>query len=352
MAPTRKDIVRIFIIGVVAAVVGTFASLQIDWFPAQGATQSREIDTLYDWLLVASVPMFVLVMSVAIYCVVRFRVRPGQENIDGAPIHGNARLEIGWVTVPFLIVTALAIYAAVVLANIEKKQPNELHITAIGQQFTWHFEYQNVGASKITSDVLNLPNNRPVYVDVVSRDVLHSFWVPAFRVKIDAVPGQTDHVRFTPIKEANYTVVCAELCGWGHSTMRVRASVMSKQSFDRWVRQKLGGAKPAAAAGGGATAQAGAAQQIALGKRVFTGEGGCGACHTLADAGSSGTIGPNLAAVHVAAKGAAYIKQSIETPNADVVKGFPSGVMPQDFKTRLGPQKIDALVRYLLQAGK
>ena len=87
------------VIGVVAAVVGTFLSLQIDWFPTQAATQAHKIDTLYDWLLVASVPMFVLVMSVAIYSVVRFRVRPGQENLDGAPIHGHTRLEVVWVTI-------------------------------------------------------------------------------------------------------------------------------------------------------------------------------------------------------------------------------------------------------------
>src|SRR5947199_3902777 len=166
-------------IGVVAAVVGTFLALQINWFPPQAAKSAHRIDTLYDWLLVASVPMFVLVMSVAIYSVVRFRVRPGYDPGDGAPIHGHTRLEIVWVTIPFLIVTALAVYAAVVLAQIEKKQPNELQVTATGQQFTWHFTYNGVGNKPVTSDVLYLPDNRPVYVAVNSRDVLHSFWVPA-----------------------------------------------------------------------------------------------------------------------------------------------------------------------------
>src|SRR5213596_3669357 len=167
------------VIGGGAAVIGTFLALQIDWFPTQASTAAGKIDTLYDWLLVASVPMFVLVMSVAIYCVVRFRVRPGGPTGDGAPIHGNTRLEIIWVTVPFLIVTALAVYAAVVLAQIEKKQPNELQVRAIGQQFTWHFEYTLAGGKKVTSDQLYLPNNRHVHVNVNSKDVLHSFWVPA-----------------------------------------------------------------------------------------------------------------------------------------------------------------------------
>src|SRR3954447_14662770 len=124
------------VIGIVASVVGTYGALQIDWFPTAASTAAPKIDTLYDWLLGAPVPMFVLVMSVALFCVVRFRVRPGDPiEADGAPIHGHTRLEIVWVTIPFLIVTALAVYAAVVLAQIEDKKPNELQVRAIGQQF-------------------------------------------------------------------------------------------------------------------------------------------------------------------------------------------------------------------------
>jgi cytochrome c oxidase subunit 2 len=337
-------------IGIAAAVIGTFLALQVDWFPEQGSTAAGKIDTLYDWLLVASVPMFVLVMAVAIYCVVRFRVRPGGPTGDGAPIHGNTRLEIIWVTIPFLIVTALAVYAAVVLAQIEKKQPNELQVRAIGQQFTWHFEYTQANGKKFMSDFLYLPNNRPVYMKINTKDVLHSFWVPAFRVKEDAVPGQTDHVRFTPNRIGNYEVVCAELCGVGHATMRVAAHVLAPAAYNKWV---LSVTKPAAgggAAAGGGGGGGGGGATAAQGKTIFTGEGGCGACHTLAAAGTTGTVGPKLNAI--AAKGAAFIKQSIVNPNAKVEAGFPKGVMPQDFESRLGPEKIDALVKYLLEAGK
>jgi cytochrome c oxidase subunit 2 len=337
------------IIGIVAAVLGTFGALQIDWFPTQASTAAHKIDTLYDWLLVASVPMFVLVMSVAIYCVVRFRVRPGGPTGDGAPIHGNTRLEIVWVTIPFLIVTALAVYAAVVLAQIEKKKPNELQVRAIGQQFTWHFEYTMDG-KKFTTDQLYLPNNRPVYMKINTKDVLHSFWVPAFRLKMDAVPGQTDYVRFTPNRLGNYEVVCAELCGIGHATMRVKTAVVSTQDFDKWVQTQQN--PQGEGGGGGTTAAGGQTASAAQGKSIFNGEGGCGACHTLADAGSTGTVGPDLNKVKIASKGEAFIKQSIEDPNAEIASGFPKGVMPEDFKSRLGPDKIDALVKYLLQAGK
>jgi cytochrome c oxidase subunit 2 len=344
VSPQRKDLVRMLVIGITAAVVGTYASLQIDWFPTQASTAAHKIDTLYDWLLVASVPMFVLVMSVAIYSVVRFRVRPGGPTGDGAPIHGNTRLEIIWVTIPFLIVTALAVYAAVVLAQIEKKKPNELQVRAIGQQFTWTFEYTQ-GGKKFKADQLYLPINRPVYVKINTKDVLHSFWVPAYRLKEDAVPGQTDHVRFTPDRLGNYEVVCAELCGAGHATMRVKTAVVTPQAYQKWVQAHLN-PQP----GGGAAAGGGQPATAAQGKTIFTGEGGCGACHTLADAGTNGQVGPNLN--KIAAQGAAFIKQSIEDPNAKVTAGFQPNVMPQDFKSRLGPAKIDALVKYLLQAGK
>lgn len=344
------------VIGIAAAALGTFGALQIDWFPTQASTAAHKIDTLYDWLLVASVPMFVLVMAVAIYCVIRFRVRPGGPTGDGAPIHGNTRLEIIWVSIPFLIVTALAVYAAVVLAQVEKKQPNELQVRAIGQQFTWHFEY-TMNGKKFTANTLELPNNRPVYMKINTLDVLHSFWVPEFRLKEDAVPGQTDHVRFTPDRIGHYEVVCAELCGWGHATMRVAANVVQPAAFNQWAQKQLnpqaaGGGAAGGGAAGGAAAGGGAQPTAAQGKQIFTGEGGCGACHTLADAGTSGTVGPDLNKVKIASKGAAFIKQSIVDPNAEITPGFPKGVMPQDFQTRLGPQKVDALVKYLLQAGK
>jgi cytochrome c oxidase subunit 2 len=338
-------------IGIVCSVVGTFLALQIDWFPTAASTAAPKIDTLYDWLLVASVPMFVLVMAVAIYCVVRFRVRPGGPTGDGEPIHGNTRLEIIWVTIPFLIVTALAVYAAVVLAQVEKKQPNELQVRAVGQQFSWTFEYTQANGKKFTSPVLYLPNNRPVYMKINTKDVLHSFWVPQFRLKEDAVPGQTDHVRFTPDREGVYEVVCAELCGLGHATMRNRTVVLSPAAYQKWVQTKLNpgaGGGAAAATGGGGAAAGGAT--AAAGKAIFTGEGGCGACHTLSDAGTSGTVGPKLDGI--AKQGAAFIQQSIEDPNAKITAGYPKGVMPQDFKTRLGAAKVAALVKYLQEAGK
>src|SRR5690348_13654500 len=118
-------------IGVVASAIGIVIALSIDWFPVNAAKTTKKIDTLWDVLLIVSVPVFVLVMTVAIYSVIRFRARPGDTG-DGAPIHGNTRLEVIWVTIPLLIVSALAVYAWIVLDDVEAKKPNELQVKVIG----------------------------------------------------------------------------------------------------------------------------------------------------------------------------------------------------------------------------
>src|SRR3954469_19671034 len=120
-----------FGIGIVASIIGIAIALSIDWFPVRAANSTKEIDTLWDVLLIVSVPIFVLVMTVAIYSVIRFRARPGDMG-DGAPIHGNTRLEIIWVAVPLIIVTTLAAYGWIVLNDVEAKQRNEMHVRVIG----------------------------------------------------------------------------------------------------------------------------------------------------------------------------------------------------------------------------
>src|SRR4051795_5859430 len=215
-------------IGVFASLIGIAITLWIDWFPEPAATSADKIDTLYDVLLICSVPVFVLVMTIAIYSVVRFRAKPGDMG-DGAPIHGNTRLEIVWVLIPTLIVSVLAAYAWIVLDDVEAKKPNELHVRVISQQFAWHFQYPQYG--NFTANTLYLPKDRPVKFDVVTRDVLHSFWVPSFRLKTDTVPGLTTHIRVTPDKFGTFDIVCAELCGLGHATMRQSAHVVTQQAF-------------------------------------------------------------------------------------------------------------------------
>lgn len=237
------------LIGIVVSLVGIAIGLAIDWFPTEASTAAPKIDHLYDVLVIASVPVFVLVMTVAIYSVVKFRAKPGDLS-DGAPIHGNTRLEVVWVTIPFLMVSAVSAYAWIVLDDIEAKQPNEMTVNVRAQQFAWRFSYPEEG-KKVQSTELVLPYNRPVKFDVRSNDVIHDFWVPDFRLKTDAVPGLTTHFRVTPNKLGHFQVVCAELCGIGHSTMRAPVRVVRQAAFTKWVAERkkkgngtVGGASP------------------------------------------------------------------------------------------------------------
>src|SRR5215212_11303080 len=162
----RHPVARMIALGIVASLVGIAIALIIPWFPTSAAKSADKIDTVYDVLLICSVPIFVLVMTVAIYSVWRFRAKPGDMR-DGAPIHGNTRLEIVWVTIPFLMVTALAIYGWITLDDLEAKQPNEMVVNVTGQQFTWTFEYPS---EKVTSPELVLPVNKPIEFKIHTKD--------------------------------------------------------------------------------------------------------------------------------------------------------------------------------------
>jgi cytochrome c oxidase subunit 2 len=343
----RHPVAKMIALGIAASAIGIAITLLIDWFPQSASGAADQIDTVYDVLLICSVPVFVLVMTVAVYSVVRFRAMPGDMR-DGAPIHGNTRLEVIWVTIPFLMVTALSIYGWIVLDDLEAKQPNELVVKVTGQQFTWTFEYPE---QKVKSNELVLPKDRPVDFRIETNDVIHSFWVPEFRLKSDAVPGLTTKIRLTPDRIGRYQVVCAELCGIGHATMRQNVRVVPPGAFDDWLadqQQAAGGAAGGeggeAEAGGGGGAEAGGAPD---GEAIFTANG-CGSCHTLAAANASGTVGPDLDQISRADAG--YIRDSIVDPNKVLADGFSADIMPADFGEKLSPEELDALVDYLLKA--
>jgi cytochrome c oxidase subunit 2 len=343
-----------FIYGLIATVIILPITLAIDWFPKQGSSSADDIDTLYDVLLIVSVPIFVLVMTVAIYSVIRYRARPGDSG-DGEPIHGNARLEVVWVVIPFILVSVLAGYAWITLNDIEEKKKNELVVDVTGQQFTWSYSYRAPNGKRVQASQLTLPVDRPVKFEIHTKDVIHSFWIPEFRLKSDAVPGITTNWRATPTKVGHYEVVCTELCGAGHALMRGLVRVVPAQEFTAWL-DKQAGVTAAGPGGGPGTEQPAAGGGTDAGKQVFA-SNGCGGCHKLAAAGSSGTVGPSLDNVVADAKKFAkgkdpadYIRESIVAPNAFVVPGFPKGTMPDTFK-QLSKDQIDALVQFLVESG-
>lgn len=329
----RHPLVQMLVVGAIASAIGVFVALQIHWFPARASTRAREVDRFYHVLLIVSVPIFVLVVVVVLFSVWKFRMRPGEKFKEGPPIHGNTRLEVVWTAVPAFLIVGLVIGAFVTLEDIESAQPRTMTVDVTARQFAWSFSYPRAHGDPVTSSTLHLPEGRPVEFRVHSADVIHSFWVPAFRAKIDAVPGITTTLRITPSRQGSYPVVCAELCGYGHATMRTTAVVEAPRQFAAWLRGQGRPAPPTAPVG------------APSGRQLFTQEG-CDACHTLADAGASGTVGPNLDDA-LKGRSAAFIRQSIVDPNAFVAKGFPPNVMPQTFGRQLSAAQLDALVSYL-----
>ena len=232
----RAPVGPMIAIGAVASVLGIGLGLLIDWFPVQASGEAKDIDTLWDILIIASVPVFVLVQTIVLYSVWKFRMRPGEELLDGPPIHGNTRLEVVWTAIPAILLVGLCSYAYIVLHDIEKASADAtMNVRVVGEQFTWTFHYPGQGGKEVVSNELYLPNDTEVKFTVQSKDVIHDFWVPAFREKIDAVPGIDTHYSVETIREGDYAVVCAELCGLGHAAMRQTAHVVPKAEFDSWL---------------------------------------------------------------------------------------------------------------------
>ncbi|MDP9376989.1 MAG: cytochrome c oxidase subunit II [Actinomycetota bacterium] len=346
---SRIELFKMLGIGAVASVIGIIAGLAIDWFPIQASEEAKQIDSLWDLLLGVSVPVFVLVQAIVLYCVWKFRVRPGEEDKDGPPIHGDTKIEMIWTAIPAIILLVLCVYAYLVLEDIEGAKADTMDVRVVGEQFTWTFYYPGEDGKEIASKELYLPVNRSISFDVQTKDVLHDFWVPAFRMKIDAVPGTTQHVRATPTREGTYPVVCAELCGLGHAVMRQNARVVSGAAFETWLKEQPGKTNPGATAGN----QGSAGQPAGLsGKELFTSvQPTCSSCHTLADAGSNSSTGPNLDDA-LEGKSEEYIRQGILEPDQQIAAGFSAGIMPPNYDETLKPEEVDALVKYLAKVTK
>lgn len=329
--------------GVAATAMLIAVALSVHWFPTPASTRAHQVRTLYDVLLIVSVPIFVTVCVVILTSVIRFRMRPGQEDMDGPPIHGNTMLEITWTTIPAILILSLCVYSYVVLHDVEaapaRGQPKQLDIGVTAQQFSWSFTYPPsvTGGAPLTTPTLELPIGRSAYFSMRSEDVIHSFWVPNFAAKEDVVPGITTHVRATPDRLGTYPVVCAELCGFGHAFMRSSVSVVTPAAFAAWLHRRAGPVVPASAGRRGL---------VAAGRTEFTGTAGCAGCHSLADAHATGTIGPNLD-VGLKGKTAAFIRQCITNPNSVAPPGYPKNVMPATFAKTLTKPQIAALVTYL-----
>jgi cytochrome c oxidase subunit 2 len=338
----RGAILQLTLYAVGAAVITTLVALLVPWMPQDASVEGGRIDFTYWFMTVIAIVVFAVVAAVLIYAVVNFRVKDPDDWSDGPPVHGHTGLEIAWTAIPFVLVTAVAIVSAIVLHKNAQAGTDPVRVTAIAQQFAWQFKYQN-GA---VEPILRMPLKRGMILTLTSRDVLHSFWVPQFRQKQDAVPGLPTEIVITPTKTGTFPVICVELCGLGHSTMRSEAVVMTQAAYDAWYKSS---------ANATSTATTGA-KAIAAGLILFK-SNGCAACHTETAAGASGKIGPDLDKLkQEAAKDhrplEQFISESITDPNVYIEPGFAKGVMPETFKQSLSSTQLNQLVQFLAANAK
>ncbi len=399
----NRPILQMVVIGVIATAIAIPLALIIPWFPSKGSIQAGNVRTLYDVLLIATVPIFVLVETVVLFSVWKFRMRPGQEEMDGPPIHGNTRLEVVWTAVPAILIIGLCTYAYTVLRSDEDSKKGEMTVNVTTRQFAFEFSYPISPGKQVVSPVLYLPNNRPVVFKLRSLDVIHSFFVPNFSEKLDAVPGIVTTLRVTPTTLGTYPVECTELCGAGHSLMRTSAHVVTPSVFASWLkRQPINGPPPvgsppstvtqavpdynavpgagssssssppsgsssssSSTSGASSSGGSSSATSAAAGKSVFTSAAaGCSGCHTLAAANATGTVGPDLdtklksdcaLAASQKVRGTTLqqcIQTAITKPYAYLPTGYSAGIMPPNFSQRLTQAQIQALVSFLSTAAK
>jgi cytochrome c oxidase subunit II len=233
----RRSLTLTVIAALVATAIGIALSYAIHWFPSEASKQAKNTDHLYHVLVIACIPIFVLVVTVILYCVWQFHMKPGEELKDGPPIHGNTRLEVFWTVMPAVLLLGMLAYSFVVLHNNEKKPAREIRVGVTAQQFAWTFQYPPsvTGGRPVQTTQLYLPEGESVKFELHSKDVIHAFWIPAFRLQQDVVPGITTSYRATPIKLGTYLVVCNLLCGLGHALMRTQVHVMPQAAFETWL---------------------------------------------------------------------------------------------------------------------
>jgi cytochrome c oxidase subunit 2 len=320
-----RNVRHFLIIAALVLVVAVLVYVGLDalgLMPVEASAQAGPIDWLFDLEVKLVSFFFALIMVPLVYSLVVFRRKEGDDS-DGEHIEGNTGLEIGWTVIPLIIVVALGIVGADNLRQVQAVDPQALEIRVIGFQWGWRFEYPQ----GFSSNQLYLPVNQQVLLKMESQDVLHSFWVPEFRVKQDLVPGRVTDYRITPTLIGEYKVRCAELCGVSHAYMESPVVVVSQADYDKWLTEQAAAAAAAEAASAGKP-------DAKRGEKLYN-EAGCKACHSLDGAKGVGPTWKGLFGETVILNDGttlpgdeAYISESIKDPNAKIVEGFNPNSMP------------------------
>jgi cytochrome c oxidase subunit 2 len=328
------------IIVVVVSAVMIYWMRTIDWMPLAAAQEAGPIDWLFGLHIDVITFLYVLVNGILLYSIFAFRRKKGEEDAVGENIHGNTKLEIAWTVIPLITVLFFAYLGTIVLNDISAAAADELDVNVTARQWSWSFEYPEAG---VKSSELYLPAGRKVKLSMTSVDVIHSFWVPEFRVKMDTVPGMTTTLRITPTEQGTYKVRCAELCGTAHAAMLGTIRVVSPEEFEQWLQ-----GKQAPTSAEDLTEE----ELITLGADTAD-AAGCLACHSV---DGSKSVGPTWKGLFESERTLTdgstvladeeYLRESILDPKAKTVQGFPD-IMPTDYGDTLSELDIEALIAYI-----
>jgi cytochrome c oxidase subunit 2 len=308
----------------------------LDLVPNLASEEGAFVDVMFQAQLYVIAFIFSLIVVFMLYSVVAFRRKP-DDKTDGPYIKGNVPLEIAWTLIPLIVVMGFGVWGASHLNEITAADSNELVVNVTGFQFGWSFEYPEFG---VTSSDLYLPRGRQIRFEITSRDVIHSFWVPEFRIKQDAVPGMWTTLRVTPSEVGDFRIRCAEMCGYAHSAMYAPVVVVEPGDFEAWLQ--------------GQEVEAPAAVEASPEERgqTLASEQGCLSCHS---ADGSELVGPTWLGLFGSQRqledgstvtaDEAYLRESILDPEAQVVAGYPM-IMPDAYDF-LAQEEIDAVIEYI-----
>jgi cytochrome c oxidase subunit 2 len=327
-----------FLIIALLVIVSTYAIhvglSSVGLLPALASAQGVSIDRLfriYEWGIAF---LFSLIMVILLYSLVVFRRKKGETG-DGAHIEGNSQLEIAWTVLPLIAVLFLASLGAQSLGQVRRIDPSAMQVKVIAGQWYFQFQYPDYG---IGSNELYLPVGKQVDLQMTSNDVIHSFFVPEFRLKQDILPGRTVDLRITPTVTGHYKVSCAQLCGANHAYMTANVVVVSQSEFQAWITQQ----------------QATAAQNPVLHGLQLVQGFGCPVCHSTDGTKKTGPTWQHLYQSTVTLTDGTkvvadekYLSNSIVNPNLQIVAGFSPNVMPGTFGQTMDAAQIQAILAYI-----
>jgi cytochrome c oxidase, subunit II len=324
-------IVGILIIAVTALlIVGLDAA---NLMPVEASLQAGEIDGMWKLMEIAMSFLFALIVVPMVYSLAVFKRKQGDTS-DAEHVEGNTRLEIAWSVLPLIAVLVFSVLGAGNLANTVRPSADAMVIKVVGSQWSWRFDYPEYGFS---SKEMYVPVNKAIDLKMESTDVIHSFWVPEFRVKQDLVPGRVTELRITPIRLGDYKVRCAELCGTSHYSMEQPVVVVDEEAFSAWVLEQKAIADTANATPEGRG-------------QLLVQNNPCGACHSITGAAGVGPTWRGLFESEVELEDGtiviadeAYLIESIKNPKAKIVKGFPPTMPVFPFTDK----EIEDIVAYI-----